>query len=78
MDNSKIRIESDGYTAEVYLNGEKVRCTNLTFQGNVDDGIHIKWDGTMQKLDEKGEVCVENHEVVTEQFHYDSHEAVVE
>lgn len=78
MDNPKIRIESDGHFAEVYLNGKKVRCTSLDFHGDVEESIHIKWDGVMQKLDENGMPYVENDEVATEEFHYDSHKAVVD
>ncbi len=78
MENPKIKIESDGVTAIVYLNGEKIKCTQLDFHGDIKNGLHIKWDGVMQKLNENGTVCVENDEVVTEKFHYDSHEAVVD
>lgn len=77
MDNPKIRIESDGHFAEVYLDGKKVGCTSLDFHGDVGETIHIKWDGVMQKRDEKGDPIIENHEVATEEFHYDSHKAVV-
>ena len=78
MENPKIRIESDGHFAEVYLDGEKVRCTFLDFHGDIEHGLHIKWDGVMQRLDENGRPHVENDEVVTEKFHYDSNEAVVD
>lgn len=89
--SSKIRIESDGHFAKVYLDGEKVRCTFLDFHGHVDNnvrlvdgdvvtgGICIKWDGTVQKLNENGQPYVdENGELATEKFHYDNREAVVE
>lgn len=70
----KIRIESDGQTATVYLDGEPIRGTlvDFSFHGDVENGVHIKWDGTMQRLDENGRAYVENDEVVTEEFHYDS------
>lgn len=76
----KIRIESDGKTAVVYLNGERIKSPLLdfSFHGDVENGIHIKWDGVMQKLDENGMPYVENDEVATEEFHYDSHKAVVD
>lgn len=74
MGRQTIRIESDGITAKVYLNGEKIKCTSLNFHGDVEDGLHIKWDGTMQKLDKKGDPIAENDGVATETFHYDSHE----
>lgn len=78
MDNPKIRIESDGHFAEVYIDGEKVRCTSLDFHGAVGDDIHIKWDGVMQKLNGNGDPRIENGEVATEEFHYDNRKAVIE
>lgn len=78
MDNPKIRIESDGHFAEVYLDGEKIRCASLDFHGAVGDDIHIKWDGVMQKLNENGDPRIENGEVATEEFHYDKRKAVVD
>lgn len=80
MDRPTIRIESDGITAKVYLNGEHIKSPLLdfAFHGDVEHGIHIKWDGIMQKLDENGNPYVENDEVATEEFHYDSNEAVVD
>lgn len=78
MDNPKIRIESDGNFAEVYLDGKKVRCVSLDFHGDVENGLHFKWDGAMQKTDEKGEPVIENGKVVTEEFRYDNRKAVVD
>lgn len=75
---SKIRIESNGYFAKVYLDGKKVRCTSLDFHGKVDNGLHITWDGIMQKTDEKGDPVIENDKVATEEFHYDNYKAVVD
>ena len=49
MDRPTIKIESDGITAKVYLNGEHIKCTSLDFHGSVENGLHIKWDGVMQK-----------------------------
>lgn len=73
----KIRIESDGKTAIVYLNGEHIRSQLLdfSFHGDIENGIHIKWDGVMQKLDENDRPYFESDEVATEEFHYDSNEA---
>lgn len=73
----KIRIESDGQTATVYLDREQIKGTLLdfSFHGDVENGIHIKWDGAMQRVDENGRAYVENDEVVTEEFHYDSNQA---
>lgn len=76
MERPTIKIESDGVTAKVCLNGEEIKCTSLDFHGDVQDGLHIKWDGVMQKLNENGEPCVVNSEVATEEFHYDSREVV--
>lgn len=78
MDNPKIRIESDGKTAEVYLNENKIRCTEIDFHGDVENGLRIKWDGVMNITDESGKTTIKNGEVVTEEFHYDSQEAVVD
>lgn len=78
MDRPTIKIESDGITAKVYLNGEHVKYTSLDFHGDIENGLHIKWDGVMQKLDENGNPYVENDEVATEEFHYDSNEAVID
>lgn len=76
MDNPKIKIESDGVTAVIYLNGERIKSPLLdfSFHGDVENGIHIKWDGIKQKLNENGMSYVENDEVATEKFHYDSNE----
>lgn len=78
MDNPKIRVESDGSFAEVYLDGEKVKCTSLDFHGDVENGLRFKRDGVMQKIDENGDPIIENGKVATEEFHYDSRKAVVD
>lgn len=74
MKNPKIRIESDGITAVVYLGGKHIRGTliDFSFHADVENGIHIKWEGIMQKLNESGNPYVENDEIATEEFHYDS------
>lgn len=72
MERPTIKIESDGVTAKVWLNGEEIRCTSLDFHGDVADGLRIKWDGVMQKLNENGDPCIIDSKVVTEEFHYDS------
>lgn len=76
MENPKIRIESDGKTASVYLNGENIGTTLLdfSFHGDVENGLHIKWDGIKQKLNKNGMPYAENGEVATEEFHYDSND----
>lgn len=74
MEYPKIRIESDGVTAKVWLNEEDISATLLdfSFHGDVENGIRIKWDGVMNKRNEKGMAYVENNEIATEEFHYDS------
>lgn len=78
MDNPKIKIESDGMRTVVYIDGKKIeRCTSLDFRANVDNGIHVCWNGKTQKEDEGGHLIIENDEIATEEFRYDSNEAVV-
>lgn len=79
MDNPKIRIESDGNTAIIHLDGKRIRwqLLDFSFHGDIEHGIHIKWDGVKQRLDESGNPYVENDEVATEEFHYDNRKAVV-
>lgn len=78
MERPTIRIESDGVTAKVWLNDEDISATLLdfSFHGDVENGIRIKWDGIMHKLNEKGMPYVENNEIAMEEFHYDSGEVV--
>ncbi len=79
MENPKIKIESDGIRTIVYLDGKKVeRCTSINFHADVEDSIRAQWSGTTQKEDENGHLIIENDEIATEEFHYDSHEAVVD
>lgn len=74
MERPTIKIESDGVTAKVWLNGKDISSTLLdfSFYGDVENGIRIKWDGVMNKRNEKGMAYVENNEIATEEFHYDS------
>lgn len=77
MDNPKIRIESDGKTAEVFLDGKEISATllNFYFHGNVGKkGVCITWNGEMYKRDEKGRLCIENNELVMERFYNGSNE----
>lgn len=52
----KIKIISDGETAEVYIDGKKVRCTDmeLHFIGHVDMEPMITVDAQQHKTDENG------------------------
>lgn len=80
MDNPKIKIESDGKTAVIYLDGKNIPTTLLdfSFHGDVENGVHIKWDGIMYQLSENGVPLVQGDKVVTEKFNYDSREEVTE
>lgn len=77
MKTLKIKIESDGISTVVYLDGKKVeRCTEINFHADVENNIHVQWSGKTQKEDENGHLIVENDKIVTEEFHYDNQEAV--
>lgn len=79
MKNPKIRIESDGKIARVYLDGAEVAsCTHIEFYADSTDGIHISWNGIFSKQDENGKMLIENDEIVTEEFYYDNKEAVTQ
>lgn len=77
MENPRIKIESNGVCTEVSLDGKKISCTQVDFHADVADGLHVEWEGIMHKLDKDGHMCIENNDIVTEKFHYDSHKAVV-
>lgn len=53
----KIMIISDGKTAQVFIEGEKVKCTDmeLHFIGHADKKPMIKIDARWVKLDENGD-----------------------
>lgn len=78
MENPKIRIESDGRTARVCLDGEEIKTTTLidfSFHADADDGIRIQWDGMFNKTNEHGVCYAIGDEIAAESFHYDSKEA---
>nr|DAG65895.1 MAG TPA: hypothetical protein [Bacteriophage sp.] len=56
----KIKIISDGEKAEVYIDGKKVRCTDmeLHFIGHVNKSPMIKVDARWNKTDENGNVIL--------------------
>lgn len=62
----KIKIISDGETAEVYIDGKKVRCTDmeLHFIGHIYRGpmitVYAQWD----KTDENGNVILNDDKTV--------------
>lgn len=70
--NPKIKIESDGDKAHIYFDGKEIPCTSIDFHGDVENGLHIEWHGTMNKYDGNGMPYVKDDEIVTEEFHYDS------
>lgn len=80
MDNPKIKIESDGIATEVYLNGERISDTliDFSFRAHIDTGLHVEYGGERFKRDKNGKAIIENNEIVTEKFCYDSHKAVVD
>lgn len=66
----KIKIISDGETAEVYIDGKKVKCTDmeLHFIGHVNKKPMITVDAQWHKTDENGNVILneDKTEVLTE------------
>ena len=52
----EIMIKSDGKTAQIFINGKKVRCTDieLHFTGHVNKNPMIKVDARWNKTDENG------------------------
>lgn len=75
MDNPKIKIESDGMRTFVYLDGKEIKHgTSINFHADVENGIHVQWNGTKHKEDENGHLIIENDEVATEEFCYDSND----
>ena len=52
----KIKIISDGETAEIYIDGKKVRCTDmeLHFSGHSNQSPMIKVNALWHKTDENG------------------------
>ena len=53
----KVKIITDGETAEVYIDGKKVRCTDieLHFIGHSNQRPMIKVNARWVKLDENGD-----------------------
>lgn len=70
MDNPKIRIESDGITTVVHLDGKHIRTTKLNFHADAQNGLNVKWDGLLVKEDKNGKSLIENETFVTEKFSY--------
>lgn len=66
----KIKIISDGEKAEVYIDGKKVRCTDmeLHFIGHVDSKPMITVNAQWHKEDKDGNLVLNNDktEVLTE------------
>lgn len=74
MNESKIKIESDGKTANIFIDGKEVKSTEIDFRfhGDVDNGVHISWDCECIKTDNKGFPIVKETEIIKEHIHYDS------
>ena len=68
--NEKIKIVSDGKTAQVFIDGKEVRCTDmeLHFSGHIDRKPMITVDAQWHKEDEDGNLVLNNDktEVLTE------------
>lgn len=68
--DEKIKIISDGKIAEVYIDGKKVKCTDieLHFIGHVGKEPMIKVDVTWYKENENGAVMLNDGktEILTE------------
>lgn len=66
----RVKIVTDGEKAEVYIDGEKVPCTDFDFSADVYGVPRIKFRATVQKIDSEGK-CILNDEmtkVLTEEF----------
>jgi hypothetical protein len=70
VEKPKIMITSDGKFAQVYIDGKKVRCTDmeLRFIGHVNEKPMITVDAQWNKTDENGNVILneDKTEVLTE------------
>lgn len=58
--NEKIKIISDGKTAQVFIDGKKVRCTDmeLHFIGHARENPMITIDAQWHKTDENGNMIL--------------------
>lgn len=50
----KIKIISDGETAQVFIDGKKVNCTDMEFIGHSNQSPMIKVNALWHKTDENG------------------------
>lgn len=70
--NEKIKIISDGKTAQVFIDGKKVSCTDmeLHFSGHVGREPMITVDAQWHKEDKDGNLVLNNDktEVLTEEI----------
>lgn len=68
--NEKIKIISDGETAQVYIDGKKVSCTDieLHFSGHAKKNPMITVDAQWHKTDENGVAILNDDktEILTE------------
>lgn len=56
--NEKIKIISDGKIAEVYIDGKKVSCTDITFIGHSKNDPMLMIDVLWNKIDEDGKLVL--------------------
>ena len=61
----KIKIISDGETAQVFIEGEEVKCTDmeLHFIGHADKKPMITIDARWVKLDENGDYKLDSDKI---------------
>ena len=59
-EEEKIMIKSDGKTAQIFIDGKKVRCTDieLHFIGHVNKNPMIKVDARWNKTDKNGNIIL--------------------
>lgn len=67
MENPKIRIESDGYMTQVWIDGEKVSANSTMVDFNFHaEHLEVYCELEKYKLDEKGNKIIENDELLRE------------
>ena len=64
----KIKIITDGECAEVYVDGKKVRCTDidLEFHGHINEQPMIACNAMWHKVNECGNPIVKGNQILTE------------
>lgn len=69
MDNSKIRIESDGYLTHVWIDGERVsnNATMLDFNFHAEP-LRVYCEIEQYRLDKDGNKIIKNDELLKEKM----------